>query len=273
MAPWLAMWLALASAEVRLRAASTQHRLQNEAPNNMPWEDIPIEAPKESQCGPKCQYLCEQPKCPGAQCAPLCDPPSCKTSCSTQRDHCETRCGEPLCAVVCPQVECKGNDCSDVKCQTVCSPPVCSTSCAETCHTQCAKPKCQWRCKANPACPAPTCRMNCTNLDCATTLSAGNATAAKLKKALMRDGKVIVSEGPASLDPKVLVGAAPAPAAKVVEEPKELNEPKVLPAAPAPAAAAPAAVPPSPAAAPAVAPAQGWAPRPESTWWDVLTGR
>lgn len=181
-------------------------------------------------------------------------------------------------AVVCPQVECKGNDCSDVKCQTVCSPPACSTSCAETCHTQCAKPKCQWRCKANPACPAPKCRMNCTNLDCATTLSAGNATAAKLKKALMRDGKVIVSEGPASLDPKVLVGAAPAPAAKVVvEEPKELNEPKVLPAAPAPAAAAPAAVPPSPAAAPAVAPAaapaQGWAPRPESTWWDVLTGR
>ena len=24
--------------------------------------------------------------------------------------------------------------------------------------------RCQWRCKANPACPAPTCRMNCTNL-------------------------------------------------------------------------------------------------------------
>eukprot|EP00435_Cladocopium_sp_Y103_P026695 s1488_g6.t1 len=261
MAPWLALtWLALASAEVRLRAGSTQHRLQNEAPT-MPWEDIPIEAPKESQCGPKCQYLCEQPNCPGAQCAPLCDPPACKTSCSTQRDHCETRCGEPLCAVVCPQVECKGNDCSDVKCQTVCSPPVCSTSCAETCHTQCAKPKCQWRCKANPACPAPKCKMNCTDLDCATTLSAGNATAAKLKKALMRDGKVIVSEGQASLDPNVLVAGvampAPAPAKVVVEEPKDRQEPKVLPAA-APAAAtaaAPAAVAPSPAAAPAVAPA------------------
>eukprot|EP00438_Fugacium_kawagutii_P027756 Skav215989 [mRNA] locus=scaffold4693:29238:35738:+ [translate_table: standard] len=143
-----------------------------------------------------------------------------------QRDHCETRCGEPLCAVVCPQAECKGNDCGNVKCQTVCSPPVCTTSCAETCQTHCAKPKCQWRCKANPSCPAPSCKMTCTDLDCATSLSASNKTAAELKNALLKDGKAQIFWRKAES-----LKAASAPAAAPAAAP--VASPAAAPAGPA----------------------------------------
>jgi len=210
-------FIACTSGEVaRLRARSSYSG--SIAVKQAPWQDIPVEKEKPQKCGPKCQYDCEQTNCPAThECEPLCEPPECVTTCSSSRTQCETRCGEPLCAVVCPQTECKGSDCSRaVACQTVCNPPVCTTSCADSCQTSCATPKCKWRCKPTPACPQPACKISCTDLDCAANMVHSNATArAELEASLSTQGKEVVSEGRASLDPSVLSAAAPvaAPAA------------------------------------------------------------
>mmetsp|Transcript_114270 Transcript_114270/g.160315 ORF Transcript_114270/g.160315 Transcript_114270/m.160315 type:complete len:248 (+) Transcript_114270:70-813(+) len=210
-------FIACTSGEVaRLRARSSYSG--SIAVKQAPWQDIPVEKEKPQKCGPKCQYDCEQTNCPAThECEPLCEPPECVTTCSSSRTQCETRCGEPLCAVVCPQTECKGSDCSRaVACQTVCNPPVCTTSCADSCQTSCATPKCNWRCKPTPACPQPACKISCTDLDCAANMVHSNATArAELEASLSTQGKEVVSEGRASLDPSVLSAAAPvaAPAA------------------------------------------------------------
>mmetsp|Transcript_22288 Transcript_22288/g.51600 ORF Transcript_22288/g.51600 Transcript_22288/m.51600 type:complete len:278 (+) Transcript_22288:99-932(+) len=252
----------------RLRARSSVGAVALQAP----WEDIPVEKPKDFQkCGPNCRYECAQPECSTEQqWEPLCDPPECVTTCSSARDHCETRCGEPLCAVVCPQSECKGSDCSSaVKCQTVCNPPVCTTSCSDSCQTSCATPTCKWRCKSNPSCPPPSCKLSCTDLDCPASLHARQNTTAsrQLQDSLTKQGKVLVAEGRASLDPHILakgpLAPAPAPAAVQAQAP--------LAAAPAAApAAVPAAVPAAaPVAAAEVGPAQLW--RTDLSWlWDAL---
>lgn len=261
----------LADAEVRLRHS---HRLQQEV---MPWTDmpvkkqrvrvevneIPVEKPKEGQCGPKCAYRCDQPECPKAECAPVCDPPECKTTCSADKDHwaqCQTRCLEPVCAEVCDGVK--------ETCKTLCrpGPPLCTTSCAKSCRTLCAKPKCQWRCKATESCPAPTCKMECTDLDCPMALPVLNSTAPQQNKALPPDP----------------VPPAPAPAPVNMQVDKPTKEVRVAPVpvavAPAHAVAAPAVAPaPAPVAAPMAAPAaapaaQVWGKRPlQQSWWDFLT--
>ncbi|CAE7861759.1 znfx-1 [Symbiodinium microadriaticum] len=223
-------FVACTSGEVaRLRARSSfSGRI---AVKQAPWQDIPVEKAedKPQKCGPKCQYDCEQANCPAThECEPLCEPPECVTTCSSSRTQCETRCGEPLCAVVCPQTECEGSDCSRaVACQTVCNPPVCTTSCADSCQTSCATPKCKWRCKPTPACPQPACKISCTDLDCAANMVHGNATArAQLEASLSKQGKEVVSEGRAPLDPSVLTAPAAAPAAAPAG-PEALQDPRI----------------------------------------------
>eukprot|EP00440_Ansanella_granifera_P055426 gb/GFBE01060086.1/.p1 GENE.gb/GFBE01060086.1/~~gb/GFBE01060086.1/.p1 ORF type:complete len:304 (+),score=54.63 gb/GFBE01060086.1/:1-912(+) len=247
--------LAAATEVANLRARSSALRSTNRhlqepfaAPGSRkvegaPWEDIPVEpaAPEQTaaqDCGPKCQYQCEQPQCNSAQeCDPVCDPPICETSCSSSAETCETRCGEPLCAVVCPETECVGVDCSSsLKCKTVCSPPVCTTACADNCKTTCAKPLCQWNCKANSKCPEPSCKMSCMQLDCPTAMSSvvGNETAREkarqkarreLEESLKKDGRVLVAQAYAHLQPGVLEEDPSAPLMPVVAPKREEEAP------------------------------------------------
>jgi len=213
---------------------TARHAQSHQADLEPPWVDIPIEKPEEapSQCGPKCQWNCGKNHCHTlTECDPVCAPPKCETTCSASVDKCDTRCGEPLCAVVCPQTECVGTDCpNSLKCKTVCSPPVCTTSCRD-CKTTCAKPVCNWNCKQNSKCPPPKCKLDCVDLDCPAQLSpvSGNSTAREkarqkaaqqLAESLKSEGRVVITTGDASLDPEVLNSPAEGPLALPADDVK-----------------------------------------------------
>eukprot|EP00930_Biecheleria_cincta_P086665 TRINITY_DN75927_c0_g1_i1.p1 TRINITY_DN75927_c0_g1~~TRINITY_DN75927_c0_g1_i1.p1 ORF type:complete len:283 (+),score=32.05 TRINITY_DN75927_c0_g1_i1:68-916(+) len=185
-------------------------------------QDVPVEKEPPKKCGPKCEYDCHKPPCHAAQeCDPVCEAPKCEITCSTNADKCQTRCGEPMCVVVCPKTKCEGRNCSSspIKCKTVCSEPVCTTSCTDNCKTSCQKPVCRWNCKKNPRCAEPVCDLKCKSISgCSVALSAAiaNKTAPTEK---LENGRVLVATGRASVDPSVLdriASAAPAPAAAAV---------------------------------------------------------
>eukprot|EP00931_Biecheleriopsis_adriatica_P089493 TRINITY_DN63610_c0_g1_i1.p1 TRINITY_DN63610_c0_g1~~TRINITY_DN63610_c0_g1_i1.p1 ORF type:complete len:318 (-),score=65.56 TRINITY_DN63610_c0_g1_i1:95-1048(-) len=222
-----ALRLAAAPQEMPPAYSAPGNEVQFSRIRNAPWSDIPVEQEEKaspSGCGPKCKYKCDQPACHSSQeCDPLCEPPICETSCRTDAENCETRCSEPLCAVICPETKCEGLGCStSLKCHTSCSPPVCTTSCADSCKTTCAKPACKWNCKKNSACPEPKCELSCSEMNCASEMSAvsGNATErekarqaarVKLESDLKKSGRVLVNQARASLDPAVLNEEAQAP--------------------------------------------------------------
>lgn len=149
-------------------------------------------------CHPKCSYTCEQEECE-ATCQPMVHAgPLCQTRCPAigdARTNCRQECNEPDCVVICPEE--KRVKFPRPECMTVCNAPKCKAFCdvPEGCHSVCAEPKYEWKCKDPKTCAQPKCTLTC---DGAVTCPMGpNA----LNPSLPEPGEnsVVVSTGEAQL--------------------------------------------------------------------------
>jgi len=144
-------------------------------------------------CDPQCKWTCGPQKECDEVCEPVCLPPQCKLLCHSLVKTCETRCGAPSCAVVCPTASCKNGDCP--KCRTICGPPACTTQCGEDCQGICSDPQCTWKCHPG-TCPKPTCKLTCSGIkSCATKFPP-----ARMNKVPLMPGQEVINEGKASLN-------------------------------------------------------------------------
>jgi len=111
-------------------------------------------------CHPQSRWLCDDPcsnwACDDPVCDVLCEP-ICNVSCicfnpqtnSTYPKHCEQRC---------PEDQCESDACPS--CETIC------TECRKNYHALCEETSCQWKCRADPDCPKPTCEPILDNITC-----------------------------------------------------------------------------------------------------------
>eukprot|EP00451_Oxyrrhis_marina_P003289 CAMPEP_0204274388 /NCGR_PEP_ID=MMETSP0468-20130131/25157_1 /ASSEMBLY_ACC=CAM_ASM_000383 /TAXON_ID=2969 /ORGANISM="Oxyrrhis marina" /LENGTH=567 /DNA_ID=CAMNT_0051250591 /DNA_START=123 /DNA_END=1826 /DNA_ORIENTATION=+ len=140
------------------------------ATENISYPPTLVPLDQRLSCLPHCLWNCTKPVCEQA-CKPICPVPACETRCpklgTKAYDGCKVKCGQPNCAMFCPEQEVCPNGTKVMgcpKCSTKCDKPKCVVDCAHAdtgCKTVCPDPVCDWDCHKPKDCPKPECKMVC----------------------------------------------------------------------------------------------------------------